>query len=157
MNAYGIYGPMSGLPDPERDRPFYDGVRTRRFVAWLIDLVLVLVVGVPVALVFGLLTLGFGFALFPVVVGGVAVLYRLATVGGGSATWGMRFAGIEFRRGDGTRLDGGTTLLHTAVTALCYAFPFLFVLGGLTILFTRYRQGVPDLLLGTTAIVRPAE
>jgi uncharacterized RDD family membrane protein YckC len=157
MNAYGIYGPMSGLPDPDLDRPFYDGVRTRRVVAWLVDLVPVLLVGVPAALVFGLLTLGFGFALFPVVVGGVAVLYRLATIGGASATWGMRFAGIEYRRGDGTRFDGATTLLHTGVTALCYAFPFLWLLSCLTILFTRYRQGVPDLLLGTTAIVRPAE
>jgi uncharacterized RDD family membrane protein YckC len=157
MNAYGIYGPMSGLPDPDLDRQFYDGVPVRRFVAWLADLVLVLLVGVPVALVFGLVTLGFGFALFPVIVGGVAVLYRLATIGGGSATWGMRFAGIEFRKGDGTRFDGGTTLLHTAVYALCYAFPFLQLLSCLTILFTRYRQGVPDLLLGTTAIVRPAE
>ena len=40
MNAYGIYGPMSGLPDPELDRQFYAGVPARRLVAWLIDLVL---------------------------------------------------------------------------------------------------------------------
>ena len=26
MNAYGIYGPMSGLPDPDLDRQFYAGV-----------------------------------------------------------------------------------------------------------------------------------
>ncbi len=157
MNAFGIYGPMSGLPDPDLDRQFYDGVPSRRVVAWLIDAVLVLAAGVPLALLFGLLTLGFGFALFPLVVGGVGVLYRMATIGGGSATWGMRFAGIEFRRGDGTRFDGPTTLLHTGVYALGYAFPFLQLLSCATILFTRYRQGVPDLLLGTTAIVRPAD
>ena len=96
----------------------------------------------------GSLTLGFGFALFPLVVGGVGFLYRLATIGGGSATLGMRFAGIEYRRGDGTRFDATTTLLHTALYALCIAVPFLQLLSCLTILFTRYRQGVPDLRRG---------
>ena len=157
MNAYGIYGPMSGLPDPDLDRQFYAGVpggasspgwSTWRWCS-------------PSAcrwrLVFGLATLGFGFALFPFVVGGVGFLYRLATIGGGSATWGMRFAGIEYRRGDGTRFDATTTLLHTALYALCFAVPFLQLVSCATILFTRYRQGVPDLVLGTTAIVRPAD
>ena len=73
MNAYGIYGPMSGLPDPDLDRQFYAGVRVRRFVAWVADLVLVMLVGVPLAVAFGLLTLGFGFALFPLVLGGVGL------------------------------------------------------------------------------------
>ncbi|MFO1142499.1 MAG: RDD family protein [Amaricoccus sp.] len=157
MNAYGIYGPMSGLPDPDLDRQFYAGVRVRRFVAWVADLVLVMLVGVPLAVAFGLLTLGFGFALFPLVLGGVGFLYRLATIGGASATWGMRFAGIEYRRGDGTRFDPTTTLVHTALYALCIAVPFLQLLSCLTVLFTRYRQGVPDLVVGTTAIVRPVD
>ena len=56
---------MAGLPDPERDRQFYEGVPPRRLVAWFVDLAIVLLVGVPLAVLFGLLTLGFGFALFP--------------------------------------------------------------------------------------------
>ena len=84
-------------------------------------------------------------------------LYRLATIGGGSATWGMRFAGIEYRRGDGTRFDPTTTLVHTALYALCIAVPFLQLLSCLTILGTRYRQSIADIILGTTAINRPAD
>ena len=65
MHADASSAPMAGLPDPEHDRQFYDGVPARRLVAWFIDLAIVLAVGVPVAVVFGLVTLGFGFALFP--------------------------------------------------------------------------------------------
>ena len=42
-----------------------------------------------------------------------------ATLAGGSATWGMRFTGIELRRGDGTRFDFATALLHTALYTVC--------------------------------------
>ena len=28
-----------GLPDPERAAEFYDGVPTKRFVAWIVDIV----------------------------------------------------------------------------------------------------------------------
>ena len=110
MHADRLSGPMAGLPDPEHDRQFYDGVPARRLVAWFIDLAIVLAVGVPVAVVFGVMTLGFGFALFPIVVGGIGFLYRTATIAGGSATWGMRVTGIEFRRGDGSRFDLMTAL-----------------------------------------------
>ena len=41
--------PMAGLPDPERDRQFYDGVPARRLVAWFVDVAVILVVGVPLA------------------------------------------------------------------------------------------------------------
>ena len=105
MHATAFAGPMAGLPDPDRDRQFYDGVPARRLAAWFVDLVVVLAIGVPVAVFFGLVTLGFGFALFPLVVAGVGFLYRTATIAAGSATWGMRSMGIEFRRGDGTRFD----------------------------------------------------
>ena len=105
MHADAYRGPMAGLPDPERDRQFYEGVPARRLVAWFVDVALVLLVGVPLALLFGLFTLGFGFALFPLVVAGTGFLYRVATIAGGSATWGMRFVGIELRRGDGSRFD----------------------------------------------------
>src|SRR5688572_206878 len=119
MHVYDYSGPMGGLPDPDRDRQFYEGVPARRLVAWLIDVALILAVGVPIAVFFGLATLGFGFALFPFVVAAVGFLYRTATIAGGSATWGMRFTGIELRRGDGTRFDLGTALAHTAIYMVC--------------------------------------
>jgi uncharacterized RDD family membrane protein YckC len=151
------YGPMSGLPDPERDGQFYKGVPARRLVAWFVDVALILLIGVPVAVLFGLVTLGFGFALFPLVLAAVGFLYRTATIAGGSATWGMRFTGIEFRRGDGTRLDLPTALAHTAIYMVCISVFVLQLVSCATIVGTRYRQSVADLILGTTAINRPAD
>jgi uncharacterized RDD family membrane protein YckC len=151
------YGPMSGLPDPERDWQFYQGVPGRRLVAWFVDVALVLLVGVPLAILFGLVTLGFGFALFPLVVAAVGFVYRAATIAGGSATWGMRFSGIEFRRGDGTRFDLGTALAHTAIYMVCISVFVLQLISCATIVGTRYRQSIADLILGTTAINRPAD
>ncbi len=93
----------------------------------------------PLALFFGLATLGFGFALFPLIVAGVGFLYRTATLAGASATLGMRFTGIEFRRGDGTRFDLLTRLLHTAIYTVCISVVVLQLVSCLTILGTRYR------------------
>ena len=158
MSATAHAGPLSGLPDPDLDRRFYAGVPLRRFVAWLLDVTIILLVGVPLALVFGVLTLGFGLALFPVIVGGVGFLYRVATLAGpSSATLGMRFVGIEFRRGDGTRFDTPTAVIHTAIYLLCLGVVVLQLLSCVTIVATRYRQSVADLVLGTTAINRPED
>jgi uncharacterized RDD family membrane protein YckC len=148
---------MAGLPDPERDRQFYEGVPLRRLAAWFIDVAVILAIGVPVAVFFGLATLGFGFALFPLVVAGVGFLYRTATIAGGSATWGMRVTGIEFRRGDGTRFDLPTALAHTAIYMVCISVFVLQLISCATIVGTRYRQSLADLILGTTAINRPLD
>ncbi len=156
-DAYGYSGPMAGLPDPERDRQFYEGVPARRLVAWVIDVVVILAVGVPIATFFGLVTLGFGFALFPLVLASVGFLYRTATIAGGSATWGMRFTGIEFRRGDGTRFDLLLALLHTAIYTVCFGVIVLQLVSCVAILGTRYGQSLPDIILGTTAINSPAD
>ena len=157
MTAFDHAGPMAGLPDPDRDPQFYEGVPTRRFFAWVIDLLLILLVGGPLAVAFGLATLGFGFALFPLVVAGFGFFYRVATITRGSATWGMRFAGIELRRGDGSRFAFMTAVLHTAIYTVAFSVVVLQALSCLTILFSRYRQGLNDLVLGTTAINRPLD
>ena len=157
MDATGLSGPMPGLPDPDLAPQFYEGVPMRRLAAWLVDAAVVLVIGVPLALLFGLLTLGFGFALFPAIVGGTGLLYRTLTLASGSATWGMRFTGIEFRRHDGTRLDPLFAMLHTAVSAIVLGVVVLQVVSCGTIVWTRYRQSLADIVLGTTAINRPAE
>jgi uncharacterized RDD family membrane protein YckC len=153
----GFYAAMPGLPDPDRDPQFYDGVRARRLTAWFVDVAIILLVGVPVAVLFGLFTLGFGFALFPLIVAGVGFVYRTATLAGGSGTWGMRLMGIEFRRHDGTRFDLLTAFLHTAIYAFAMSVVVVQLLSCGTILLTRYRQSVADIVLRTTAINRPAD
>jgi uncharacterized RDD family membrane protein YckC len=157
MQAFRTFGPMDGLPDPERDRQFYEGVPGRRLAAWFVDVAIILAIGVPLALVFGLMTLGFGFAIFPLIVAGVGFFYRTATIAGGSATWGMRFVGIEFRRGDGTRFDFVTALAHTALYTDAFGVVLLQLVSCMAMLGTRYGQGLPDIVLGTTAINRPAD
>lgn len=157
QQTHGTFGALPGLPDPVRDAQFYDGVPTRRFAAWLIDLVVILIVGVPVAIVFGVATIGIGFALFPFIVATVGFLYRTATIAGGSATWGMRVMGIELRRHDGSRFDATTAVLHTMIYTLALWTVVLQLLSCLTILFSAHRQGLNDIILRTTAINRPAE
>ena len=158
MSATAAAGPLSGLPDPDLDRRFYAGVPLRRLVAWLVDVVVIFVIGVPLAVLFGLLTLGFGFALFGFIIAGVGFLYRTAMLAGpASATLGMRFTGIEFRRGNGERFDFATALVHTAIYAVCIGTFVLQLISCATILGTRYRQSMADIILGTTAINRPAD
>ena len=156
-DAYATFSPMAGLPDPEHDRQFYTGVPLRRLTAWFIDLAIILAVGVPLALFFGLATLGFGFFLFPLIVAGVGFFYRTATLAGASATPGMRFVGIELRRGDGTRFDLPTAVFHTAFYTACISVIVLQLVSCLTILGSRYGQSLPDFVLGTTAIRRPVD
>lgn len=156
-DAYSFSGPMAGLPDPDRDPQFYRGVPARRLVAWFVDFAVTLAIGVPIAVFFGLATFGFGFALFPLVLAAVGFLYRTATVAGGSATWGMRFTGIELRRGDGTRFDLLTAVLHVGIYTVCFGVILLQLVSCIAMVGTRYGQGIPDIILGTTAINRPVD
>lgn len=155
LNAY--LGPMSGLPDPERDRQFYEGVPSRRLAAWFVDVAVALIFGVPLALMFGLATLGLGFLAFPLIVMGVGFFYRTATIAGRSATWGMRLMGIELRRHDGSRFDFLTALLHTALYTVSVGMVVLQFLSVLGMVASRYGQGLPDFVLRTTMINRPAD
>ncbi len=144
-----------GLPDPVADRQFYDGVPARRFAAWVVDVLVTLAVGVPVAIIFGLLTLGAGFLLFPVLVMVVGFVYRSATIAGRSATWGMRLMGIELRRQDGNRLDFGMAVLHTALYTLSLGVIVLQAVSILGMLSAPYGRGLPDFVLRTAMINRP--
>jgi uncharacterized RDD family membrane protein YckC len=157
MHAADFPGSMAGLPDPDRDPQFYEGVPSRRLAAWVFDLAVILLIGVPVAVVFGLATFGFGFALFPLVLAAVGFFYRTATIASGSATWGMRVMGIELRRHDGTRFDLLTALLHTGIYTVAFSVIVLQLISCAAILTTRYRQGLQDIILRTTAINRPAD
>jgi uncharacterized RDD family membrane protein YckC len=148
---------MNGLPEPERDADFYERVPTKRSIAWMIDVLIVLTVGVPVAVLFGIFTLGFGFALFPFVLAGIGLFYRWVTYSASSATWGMQFMGIEFRRHDGTRLDSSSAFLHAAIYIICMTIFPLQLVSCASILATRYRQSIADVMLRTAAINRPVD
>src|SRR5262245_50360058 len=92
------------------DYRLYEGVRTRRVFAFLIDYLIVLLLLIPFGiLVFflGLLTLGLGWMLFSVLFPAVALTYVWNTLGGPKqATTGMQAMSIRLERLDGGRIDG---------------------------------------------------
>jgi uncharacterized RDD family membrane protein YckC len=135
---------------PER----YEGVRTRRSFAFLVDAAVVLflmLVASMVIAVLGVFTLGLGWLLFPAVWPLVAILYTVLTLGGpASATPGMRFMGIEIRTARGERMDYALALLHAL--GFWFSVTLLTPLILLVSLFTPRKQLLHDLALGTAAV-----
>ena len=97
----------------------YEGVRTRRVLAFVLDYALialaVLVASIPVA-IFGVLTFGLGWMLFGILVPLVALTYIAVTLGGRhQATPGMRMMGIRLVREDGGRIDAMLAVVHSVM------------------------------------------
>ena len=143
---------MRILPDPVRQPQFYDGVTTKRLVAWIIDMVLI----IGVCVFISLMTVFVGFFFFPMLVLVVGFVYRVATITSGSATWGMRFTGIELRTQDGERFDGQMALLHTAAFTISMALFPLQLISVILMLIDNRGQGLSDNFLGTVAINKHA-
>ena len=148
------YEARPGGFDPLPDAAALDGVRTARSLAFLIDaaiiLVLMLLASIAVA-IFGVLTLGLGWLLFPAVWPAVAILYTVLTLGGpASATPGMRTMGVEMRTLDGERMNYGLALLHALGFWFSVTFLTPFIL--LVALFTPRKQLLHDLVLGVLAV-----
>lgn len=129
----------------------FDGVLTRRVLAFVIDYLLVLVLLVPawvILFVFSILTLGLGFYLFPVSFFIVAGLYFALTLGSSSqATPGMRMMDLTMLRDDGRRIDFSIALVHVVAFWVINSLltPFLLLAG----LFTSRKRLIHDMLLGT--------
>lgn len=136
------------------DSRLFDGVRTRRILAFLLDYVIVALLLIPFAIlvaVFGLLTLGLGWMLYSILVPAVALAYIWNTLGGPKqATKGMQMMGIRLERLDGGKVDGMLAVVHTV---LFWAGNV--VLSPLILLATLFLDGkrtVHDLLLGTVVV-----
>ena len=141
----------SGLPDPEYDHAFYDGVPAKRFFAWLVDVAIV----ASISLILGLLTLTVLLWVWPILYLTVAFLYRSGTIGAGSATLGMRLMNLELRNGLGQRFTPGEAMVHTGLYLLLSASMILQLVSIALIAASRRHQGLHDHILGTAAINRP--
>jgi uncharacterized RDD family membrane protein YckC len=136
--------------DPAVQPELFRGVLARRFVAFLIDLVVLAIpvlLGVVFIALFGLLTLGLGWMLF-------WLYYGLSLGGPHSATVGMRMMDLELRTFTGER---GYFLLGAAHAVFYWISvsvltPFIVLVG----LFNRRKQLLHDLVLGTVIISRSA-
>jgi uncharacterized RDD family membrane protein YckC len=129
-----------------------EGVRTRRIIAWFIDLLLI---GLIVAalwfglLLFGLLTLGLGLPLMGILPF-IPFCYHFLFVAGSSATPGQQALGLIVRRDD----DLGPP---TALQALVYTLVFYLTLAltGLLLLislFTVRKRTLHDIASGLVVV-----
>jgi uncharacterized RDD family membrane protein YckC len=143
--------------DPWAQPELFRGVLTRRVFAFLIDLI---VLSIPVVLavmfiaVFGVITLGLGWALFWLVSPATviwAVIYYGASLGGPhSATLGMRVMDLELRTwygGPGYFVLGA---MHAVLFWMSVSFltPLILLVG----LFNARRRLLHDVVLGTVVI-----
>jgi uncharacterized RDD family membrane protein YckC len=140
--------------DAVRDADLFDGILSKRIVAFVIDAVLIVALMVPAAMIvgiFGIVTLGIGWLLFSPLFAIVALGYVALTLGGrGSATFGMRIAGIEIRTWSGQRMFPLLAILHAVIfwISVSVLTPLILLVG----LFTARRQLLHDLLLGVVAL-----
>jgi uncharacterized RDD family membrane protein YckC len=143
--------------DPALQPELFSGILFKRSIAFLIDLV---VLAIPVVLgyiligVFGLLTLGLGWALFwlawPASVVW-AVVYYGATLGGPhSATVGMRVMDIELRTWYGSPGYFVLGAMHAVLfwVSMSFLTPLVLLVG----LFNGRRRQLHDIILGTVVI-----
>lgn len=142
------------IPARLDDLRAYEGVLSRRIMAFIIDYMLVALISVPVAiLVFllGIVTLGLAWFLFSILFPGVALIYVWNTLGGSSqATLGMRAMNIRLERIDGVPIDGLMAIVHTMLFWAGNVFLTPLIL--LATLFLSRKRTVHDLLLGTVVI-----
>ena len=136
------------------DWRLYDGVRSRRIFAFLIDYAIILLLTIPFAVAIGLLgiiTLGLGWMLFAVFGPLVALSYVAFTLGSrDQATTGMKMMGIRLERLDGGRVDPLLAVVHTVLFWAGNVFTSGVIL--LAPLVLDRKRTVHDLLLGTAVI-----
>jgi uncharacterized RDD family membrane protein YckC len=160
-NASGAWRNEGGVPphafDPWMQPELFRGVLTRRVVAFLIDLV---VLSIPVILacvfiaVFGVVTLGLGWALFWLVSPASviwAVIYYGASLGGPhSATLGMRVMDLELRTWYGAPGYFVLGAMHAVLFWISVSMlsPLVLLVG----LFNGRRRLLHDFILGTVVV-----
>lgn len=143
------------LPDPSTAPELFEGVLTRRVMAYFVDLVLIsclIVVLLLATFIAGVLTLGLAWLTLPVVAPIAVFLYYAATLGSSRrATIGMQMTDIVLTPTQGPPLDGWKVLIHPFVfwISIWIFWPLLFV--GLV---TQRRQLVHDLITGTLMVRR---
>jgi uncharacterized RDD family membrane protein YckC len=153
------YPPTLNYPSFEADTRLTEGVISRRFWAYLIDLVVIAlwVVLISIAIFFlGIITLGLGWGLFFALplTALIFIVYNAVTIGGSAqATVGMRYMGL---RVIDPRTGRGPSPLAAAVHALFfYVAISTFLLWACDVLvgFVRDdRRFIRDLLTGMMVV-----
>ncbi len=140
------------LPDPEVQPEFYQDVPLKRALAWLVDLLVTLVLTL-VALALTLFIATLFLPLFYVV---VSIAYRTVMLSRYGATLGMMMTALKWRGLDGRAPDPMTAFAYSAIHAGQWAVVPVQIASIVMILVTPYRQGVNDMMTGTTMLHRIA-
>lgn len=141
---------------PSQDYRAYQGVLSRRVMAFVIDYAIVALLWIPAAVMvffMGILTFGLAFALYPVLFAALAMLYFGMTVGGrNQASPGMNMMGLAIARTDGRPMDFLTAIVHLVIFWIANALltPLVLLVG----LFTDRGRLLHDLLIGTLTVRR---
>jgi uncharacterized RDD family membrane protein YckC len=143
--------------DPATMPELFDGVLARRVIAFVIDVIIILV---PVIfafffiLVFGVVTFGLGWALFWLLPPGTAVwalvYYGLTFGSPASATLGMRMMDLEMRTWYGAPCYFVLGAVHALVLWITVSALTPLIL--LVAFFNERRRLLHDILLGTVVI-----
>ncbi|WP_334193362.1 RDD family protein [Pararhodobacter sp.] len=141
---------MTALPDPYDDPAFYDDLIPKRFLAWVVDLAITLVLVVLALALTGFIAI----IILPLVWMGVAITYRTLMLDRFGATAGMMLVALEWRRLDGRRADTTLALWHSAIYALSMSFILGQLISVLLMVMTPYKQGLNDKILGTVIVNR---
>jgi uncharacterized RDD family membrane protein YckC len=147
--------------DPIANPELFEGVLARRIMAFVIDVIIIVVPLVFASIcifIFGLITLGLGWTLFwilsPASVTWALFYYGLTLGSPASATMGMRAMEIEMRTWYGSPAYFVLGAVHAIVFWVTVSFltPFILLVG----LFNSRRRLLHDMLVGVVMINSPA-
>lgn len=153
---YPAATPARDAFDPLVEPRLYEGVLSRRVLAFCVDFLVVLTLTAAASVVIfflGIVTLGLAWLLYGGVFPAVAILYSGATLGGDkAATWGMRMTGLTARLWHGAKPGFAIAAAHVVFLYVSITFltPLILAVG----LFTRRKQLLHDLVLGTLFVDR---
>jgi uncharacterized RDD family membrane protein YckC len=140
--------------DPITQPALFDGILSRRIVAFIVDAIIIALLMIPAVLVVaiaGFITFGIGWLLFPPLFAIIALGYVGLTLGGvNSATVGMRMSGLEMRTWSGAPMFPLLAIMHALIfwVSIGLLTPLILLVG----LFTSRKQLLHDLLVGVVMV-----
>jgi uncharacterized RDD family membrane protein YckC len=144
--------------DPVTQPQLFDAVIRRRIVAFIVDAVIILVLTAIAALavlVLGVITLGLGWLLFPIVFPLVGLGYNALTIGGpNSATVGQRMMGLEVRMWFGGKVTPLIAAFHALLFWVSLYTLVLWLVNVLWAFFDERKRCLHDILAGVVVINR---
>jgi len=142
-------------PRPSVAPQLYSGIVARRCFAYLVDIVIIAVLGFAMGLalsIIGVLSFGLLSPLVVVIMALWPLLYHSVFVATGGATPGMRFFGLELRAWDGRPVEPIQAVLFVLSFYVSVSLTAWLVL--LVVLFNDRRRAVHDMLANTLMVRR---